>query len=82
VTDSSGNVSLFNGQTLNSSPLTVLEFHNSPCVTITVDNNNRYFVTGGSDSLIGVWDMQELMVTKTISNNDFKVITLNCSHDG
>lgn len=59
----------------------MLEFHNSPCVTISVDNNNKYFYTGGSDSLIGVWDMEELMVVKTISKNDHKIITLGTSHD-
>jgi THO complex subunit 3 len=52
-------------------------------VTITVDNLcNRYFATGGSDSLIAIWDMQELMVKKIISNNDYKVITIDNSFDG
>ncbi len=32
--------------------------------------------------MIGIWDMNELMVTKTISSNDFKVISISSSHDG
>lgn len=82
VIDSSGSVSVFNGMTLNSIPLAVLEYHNTICTTIAIDNNNSYFVTGGTDSLIGVWDMNELMIKKTISNNDFKVQALNTSYDG
>lgn len=82
VIDSSGSVSVFNGVTLHSNPLAVLEYHNTICSSIAIDNNNQYFVTGGTDSLIGVWDMQELMIKKTISNNDFKVLALNTSFDG
>ena len=58
------------------------DYHYSPCNAIAVENDNRYFVTGGNDSLIGIWDMNDLMVTKTISNNDFKVVALNISNDG
>lgn len=82
VADSSGAITVYNGQTLSSQPLTVLNYHYTACNTIAIDSNNNYFVSGGSDSLIGLWDMQEMMVFRTISNNDFKVLVLNISHDG
>ena len=63
-------------------PLLVLnDFHYSPINTIAIDNNNKFFLTGGNDSLIGFWDMSEMMPVKTISNNDLKVMALNISHD-
>jgi WD40 repeat protein len=58
------------------------DFHYSPCNAIAFEPNNKYFVTGGNDSLIAKWNTNELMVTNTISNNDHKVIALNISHDG
>jgi THO complex subunit 3 len=82
VADNSGSITLFNGQTLNSQPITSLDFHYSPCVSLSVDPHNKYLVSGGSDSLIGIWDMEELLVQKTISNNDYKVVTLSTSFDG
>lgn len=57
------------------------DFHYSPCQTLAVDNNNEYFLSGGNDSLIGFWDMNEMMAVKTLSNNDLKIMTLNISHD-
>ena len=46
-----------------------------------MDHNNQFFVTGGNDSLIGIWDMQDLMIKKVISNNDFKQNALSISYD-
>ncbi len=47
-----------------------------------MDNSNKFFVTGGIDSLIGVWDMNDFMLMKTISNNDAKVMAISISHEG
>ncbi|CDW72783.1 tho complex subunit 3 [Stylonychia lemnae] len=82
VADSSGAISVFNGQTLSSQPLATLNYHYTPCNSLAVDPNNNYFVSGGSDSLICLWDMQEFITFNTISNNDFKVLALNISYDG
>ena len=81
VIDNQGAVNVFNGQTLHSNPLTVLDFHRLACTSIAVDHNNQFFVTGGNDSLIGIWDMQDLMIKKVISNNDFKQNALSISYD-
>ena len=81
VADSSGALSLYHGATFD--PLfTIRDYHMAPCNAIAIDPGNRYFVTGGNDSLIGVWNMQELMVERTISGNDSKVLALSVSHDG
>ena len=46
-----------------------------------MSNKNEYFLTGGNDSLIAVWDLNSLMVKKVISKNDFKIMALGVSHD-
>jgi len=55
----------------------------SSCISMTVDKGeNQYFATGGTDSLIAVWNMNSMTVKRTITNNDYKVITLDNSFDG
>jgi WD40 repeat protein len=49
---------------------------------MAVDNHNRFLVTGGSDSLIGLWDMASFMLIKTLSNNDARVMGLSLSQEG
>ena len=48
---------------------------------MAMDHNNNFFITGGNDSLIALWDMNSLLVKKVISNNDFKIMALGISHD-
>jgi|LauGreDrversion4_2_1035121.scaffolds.fasta_scaffold440874_2 THO complex subunit 3 len=58
------------------------ECHNGHCFAIAVDNSNRFFVTGGTDSLLGLWDMNDFMLIKTLSNNDARVMAVSLNHDG
>jgi WD40 repeat protein len=77
--DQSGKITLFNGQALSQQPLGILEYHKNACNTVAVDPSGNYFLSGGNDSLIGVWDTAECMVANTISNNDARVMQLGIS---
>ena len=83
VTDQTGAVNIYNGETFSHQPLHVInDFHNGPCYAIAVDRANRFLVTGGTDSLIGLWDLADFMLIKSISNNDYKVMSVSVSHEG
>lgn len=56
--------------------------HHGHCFAIAVENANRFFVTGGTDSLIGLWDMSDFMLMKTISNNDARVMAVSLNYEG
>jgi len=73
VADANGNISVFNGQTLKQPPLTVLSgIHNNiRCEAVAFHPSNNYFVTGGHDSLIAFWDLDELLCSGTLSANHF-----------
>jgi hypothetical protein len=47
-----------------------------------VDSRNRYLASGGSDSLIGLWRMSDLMLIKSFGYNDAKVMALSLNQDG
>lgn len=83
VTDQTGTVSIFNGESLANQPLHVMnDCHHGHCFAIAVDSSNRFFVTGGTDSLIGLWDMNDFMLMSTISNNDARVMAVSLNHEG
>jgi THO complex subunit 3 len=83
VPDLSGSVSIYNGETFSPTPLHIMsECHSGNCYALAVDPKNRFFVTGGTDSLIGIWDMSDFSLIKTISNNDARVIAVSINFDG
>lgn len=43
---------------------------------------NKYFATGGSDALVVIWDMYEMIPVKTLTKVERKVRNLSYSHDG
>jgi THO complex subunit 3 len=83
VTDQNGSVSIFNGENFSKDPIHVIsDCHHGHCFAIAVDSSNRFFVTGGTDSLIGLWDMSDFMLMRTLSNNDAKVMGVSLNHEG
>ena len=58
------------------------ECHSGNCYALAVDPKNRYFATGGTDSLIELWDMCDFSLIKTISNNDARIIAVSINFDG
>jgi len=76
-------LTVLNGKTFATIGTNALsDCHNGHCFGIAVDNQNRFLATGGSDSLIGLWDMASFMLIKTLSNNDARVMALSLSHEG
>jgi THO complex subunit 3 len=46
----------------------VLNGHTSSCLTAEMQPTGRHLATGGSDSIIALWDTTEWLCTKTITN--------------
>lgn len=46
-----------------------------------MDNEGKYFATGGADGLIVIWDMYEMIPLKTITQVERKIKNISYSHD-
>lgn len=84
VTDAIGNISIFDGQSLEIEPeITLSSIHRkSRCQCIEMHPSNEFFVTGGNDSLIAFWDFEELLCTGTVRDNSLPVKALKFSPCG
>ena len=73
VADITGNINVYPGNTLKPTPLCTLSgiHNNAKCESIAFHPSNEYFATGGHDSLIGFWSLDELICTGTTSANHF-----------
>lgn len=49
---------------------------------MAIDPKGRYFATGSTDTLIGLWDLEEFTMLKTFSQSDFAIQELSFSYDG
>lgn len=47
-----------------------------------MDPKGKYFATGSTDTLVGLWDLSEFVMLKTLSLSDFPIDKLSFSHDG
>ncbi|XP_036595693.1 THO complex subunit 3-like [Trichosurus vulpecula] len=59
-----------------------LNAHTSNCICIKFDPTGKYFATGSADSLVSLWDLDELVCVRCLSRLDWPVTTLSFSHDG
>ena len=66
-------MSVFNGQTLKQPALCAITgVHNkSRCEAMAFHPDNSYFVTGGHDSLVAFWQLDELVCSGTLAANHF-----------
>lgn len=84
--DSGGYINLFEGGILDQTavqPALVLQgIHNGRCECISVHPDGQSFVSGGQDSLIAFWDLEELLCTGTLSFNDYQVRKLDYNSTG
>lgn len=60
----------------------VLKAHPGTCICIEFDPTGRYFATGSADTLVSLWDVEELACLRTFSRLDWPVRTISFSHDG
>ncbi|KAJ3063710.1 THO complex subunit 3, partial [Rhizoclosmatium hyalinum] len=63
-------------------PLTSLNAHTSNCYCIEFDPLGRYFAVGSSDSLVTLWDLDELICLRTIGHLDMPIRSLSFSYCG
>jgi len=49
---------------------------------MAIDPKGRYFATGSTDTLIGLWDLEEFTMLKTFSQSDYAIQELSFSYDG
>ena len=81
-----GPVKVLGGDTIlnnskQSNILEVLECHQGPCECICMDYEGKHFATGGSDALIVIWSIHEMMPIKTITKCDRKIRNISYSYD-
>lgn len=87
VADMKGRISLFDG-TLSSTKsqpavqLSGVHISGRSCECLCMHPDNTQFVSGGSDSLIGFWDFEDLLCTGTLSSNECQVRCLDFSPCG
>ncbi|KAF8580584.1 WD40 repeat-like protein [Ramaria rubella] len=56
--------------------------HARAIYALALDPRGKYLVTGGSDSIINFFDLQEWLCVKTVSTGDTSINSLSFSYDG
>ncbi|KAL4475760.1 hypothetical protein ABPG72_011537 [Tetrahymena utriculariae] len=59
-----------------------VDCHSMKIQCIDVDPKGKYFATGSTDTLVGLWDQSEFVMLKTFSQSDNPIERLSFSHDG
>jgi len=59
----------------------VIQCHPANCICIEFSKCGKYFATGSADSLVSIWDAQELACIKTFSRLEWPVRTISFSFD-
>ncbi|RDA84644.1 hypothetical protein CP532_5730 [Ophiocordyceps camponoti-leonardi (nom. inval.)] len=59
-----------------------LQGHTSSCLTIELSPTAKYIATGGSDSIISLWDTEDLICQRTISSLAGPVRSISFTWDG
>mmetsp|Transcript_831 Transcript_831/g.891 ORF Transcript_831/g.891 Transcript_831/m.891 type:complete len:318 (-) Transcript_831:75-1028(-) len=60
---------------------TELVGHTSSCYCAKVDKTGMLMASAGTDSLVNLWDLQNLVCTKTFAHLDHPIRALSMSHD-
>lgn len=82
VTTGSGEVQTFAGSLESSEPEYVLKAHTSSCHNIAMDPAHPRFATGGSDSIVLLWDLYELTPCNHYLGLDWEIRQISFSFDG
>ncbi|RDA92299.1 hypothetical protein CP533_3261, partial [Ophiocordyceps camponoti-saundersi (nom. inval.)] len=59
-----------------------LKGHTSSCLTVELSPTAKYIATGGSDSIISLWDTEDLICQRTISSLAGPVRSISFTWDG
>lgn len=75
-------VHTFTGMLESSDPAYVLKAHTSACHNIAMDPVHARFATGGSDSIVLLWDLYELTPCNYYMGLDWEIRQISFSFDG
>ncbi|KAG7097347.1 hypothetical protein E1B28_004702 [Marasmius oreades] len=56
--------------------------HVAGCVTLALDPRGRYLATGGHDSIVNLFDVNDWISAKTITSSDHSITAVSFSFDG
>ncbi|KAG8926659.1 hypothetical protein FRC02_008761 [Tulasnella sp. 418] len=59
-----------------------IDLHVGACTAVDLDPKGRFMATGGSDAIINIYDIVEMMPTRTLSVVDVPIRGLSYSFDG
>lgn len=82
ITTSEGSILVFDAIKLSKESIGKLEGHSGECFTIAFDPKNNFFATGGTNSIICIWDSKELICTKTFTEIESTIKQVSVSFDG
>ncbi|KAJ5073884.1 tho complex subunit 3 tho3 [Anaeramoeba ignava] len=80
ITTGRGTVEIFRWPSLEK--VMVLQAHTSNCFCIDFDPTQQYFAVGSADSLVSLWDLNELICLRTIPRLKWPVRAVSFSYDG
>ncbi|XP_037949030.1 THO complex subunit 3-like [Teleopsis dalmanni] len=80
LTSGTGSVHVLSYPNLES--MEVLRGHPATCICIEFDPTGKYFAVGSADSLVSVWNANELSCQHVIERLEWPVRTISFSHDG
>ncbi|ORX75402.1 WD40 repeat-like protein [Anaeromyces robustus] len=59
-----------------------IQAHTANCYCLEFDPNGRYLATGSADTLVSLWEVEDLTCIRTFGNLNWPVRTISFSHDG
>lgn len=81
VTSDLGSLNTINGKTYDENSIRVYDGHYPPISSINVSKSNKIFATAGVDSLIVLWDMEEVMSYQVMKKGDNSIRKIGFSYD-
>jgi len=81
VSSSLGEIHIYDAKTFNSTPLATVVAHFAPINSIHIEPSNKYFATAAADSLICLWDLQEMISYKVMKKGESSIKKILYSYD-
>jgi WD40 repeat protein len=81
VATSSGCLRVYDSKKLEDEPLVEIEGHYPSVTSLNISKDNLKFVTGASDALICLWDMEEFISYRVLKKGENPIRKVLFSHD-
>jgi len=56
--------------------------HTGHCYCLDIDPNGKFLAVGGADTMVSVWDLDELICVQTFDRLEWPLRSVSFSHDG